>query len=59
MHFIFDVLGQNLSQKVEITREVTHFQGWIKADFEAALKDLNSLMCDNKRYLKGVGACDA
>ena len=33
-------------------------QGWIKADFEAALKDLNSLMCDNKRYLKGVGACD-
>jgi len=34
-------------------------EGWIKADFEAALKDLNSLMCDNKRYLKGVGACDA
>ena len=34
-------------------------QNWDKGDFEAALKDLSALLCDNKRYLKGVSACEA
>ena len=49
------------AQKIQLKLRslILLLQGWIKADFEAALTDLYSLMCDNKRYLKGVGACEA